>query len=278
VDLSIDLKEGLPSASGKNSAELTGSTEEVSRRLVREVLPLPAFGRCEKLPGEPEGKKLVFRGMYTNTGCTKNSVVNEGKYEWHEGVGVPKSFSGASGPVTIESAGAKTNVKCSASKASGEYTGPKTETQTITLTGCETGPKGHVVSCQSSGAGSGEVKTASLEGKLDFIKEGEEGVTKPEVGLDLAPVSGTQLAAFQCGTSSITVSGSVIAPITAVDTMASLFKVTAKQSGGTQAVTAFEEGAKAGLTITGSSGEEAGALGMTETQTNSAKAEVKAEA
>jgi hypothetical protein len=276
-DLILDEKEGLPSAAGKNSAVMTGETEQVSRRLVVETLPLPAFSRCEKLPGEPEGKKLVFKGRYLNTACTTASVVNEGHYEWQDGVGANKTFTGVSGPVTIESVGAKTNVKCAASSASGEYTGPKTETQTITLTGCETGPHGHVVTCQS-GSTAGEVVTNQLEGGLDFIKENYEveGV-KPEVGLQLKAASGTELAAFECGGSHIAVSGSVIAPITGVDAMVTSFHVTAKQGAGVQAVTAFEEGAKAGLTITGSSGAESGALGITETQTNGEKVEVKAE-
>jgi len=274
-DLAVNAKEGLPSPSGSNSAEMVGSTEEVSRRLVKEVLPLPAFGRCEKLPGEAEGKKLVFRGMYTNAGCTLNSVVNEGRYEWVEGVGASKKFSGASGAVTLQTASGKTNVKCSASSGSGEYTGPKTVSETITLTGCETGPKGKVVSCQSSGAASGEVKTAALEGKLDFIKENEEG-EKPEVGLDLKAASGTELAAFACGGSATSVSGSVIAPITTVDKMSSSFKVTAKQSNGKQAVEAFEEGAKDTLSF--SPGAEAGALGATLTNTNEEPLEIKAEA
>ncbi len=276
VDPSIDLKEGLPSPSGKNSAELTGSTEQVSRRLVIETLPLPAFSRCEKLPGEPEGKKLVFKGRYVNSACTTASVVNEGHYEWHEGPGANKTFTGASGPVTIESVGGKTNVKCAASKASGEYTGPKTETQTITLTGCETGPHGHVVTCQS-GSTAGEIVTNQLQGGLDFIKENYETGLKPEVGLQIKAASGTELASFECGGTHITVSGSQIAPITGVDAMVTSFKVNAKQSNGTPGVTAFEEGAKGALTITGASGEESGALGIAETQTNGEKLEVKAE-
>jgi len=271
-DKTVDEKEGLPSPSGSNAAAQTGFTEQVSRRVVKDVLPLPDFGRCVKLPGEAEGKKLVFRGAYTNSTCTTSSIVNEGHYEWVEGPGANKAFAGSSGSVTLETAGGKTDVKCSASTSAGEYTGPKTETETITLTGCETGPHGKVVSCNSSGAGAGEIKTAALEGSLDFIKENEEGV-KPEVGLDLKPASGSTLLSYECGGSPTSVTGSLIAPITTVDKMSPSFKVTAKQSGGKQAVEAFEESAKDTLSF----GGEAGALGGTQTQTNGESLEVKAE-
>jgi len=273
-DFLVDAKEGLPSPSG-NAALLDGVTEEVSRRLVKEVLPLPAFGRCEKLPGEAEGKKLVFRGMYTNSGCTLNSVVNEGHYEWVEGPGANKRFTSASGPVTLATVGGKTEVKCSASSGAGEYTGAKTVSETITLTGCQTGPKGKVVSCQSAGAASGEVRSAALSGGLDFIKENEEG-EKPEVGLDLEASSSGNLASFECGGSATSVSGSVIAPITTIDKMSSSFKVTAKQSGGKQAVEAFEESPTDTLSFL--PGAEAGGLGATLTNSNEEPLEVKAEA
>jgi hypothetical protein len=267
-DALINQKEGLPSPSG-NAAVETGTTEQVSRRLVKEILPLPAFGRCSKLPTKTGG--------YTNSGCTGSSVFNEGAFEWAEGPGASKTFTGASNGVTLETLGAGMTVKCTGAKTAGEYTGPKTETETITLTGCSSGPRGHTSTCQSSGASSGEIKSAPLTGSLDFIKENEEG-TKPEIGVDLAPTSGTELLAFECGGATTTVTGSVISPIAGVDAMSSLFKVTAKQTGGKQAVEAFEERAKDTLTFHPSGGEVPGALGMTVTQTNGEKLEVKGEA
>jgi hypothetical protein len=275
-DATVDLKEGLPSPSG-NAAVLIGTTEEVSRRLVKEVLPLPDFGHCVKLPGEVVGKKLVFKGLYTDAGCVKTSAAVEGHFEWVAGPGPKKAFSGTSGPVTLESTSAHTSVKCSASTSSGEYTGSKTVGETIALTGCETGPTGHVVSCQSSGAPAGQISSAALTGRLDFIKENEEGV-KPEVGLDLQPASSGNLLAFECGGVATSVSGSVIAPITTVNKMSTAFKMTAKQSGGTQAVQAFEESPKDTLSFSTGGGPEAGGLGATITNTNEEPLEIKAEA
>ena len=76
-DKVLDEKEGLPAASG-NVARQTGTTEEVSRRTVKDVLPLPDFGRCVKLPGESVGKTLVFHGGYLSSKCTSPSVTNDG--------------------------------------------------------------------------------------------------------------------------------------------------------------------------------------------------------
>jgi hypothetical protein len=273
-DLAVDVKEGLPAASG-NVAKMGGTTEEVSRRLVKEVLPLPAFGHCVKLPGESVGKKLVFKGFYTDAGCVKPSVPVEGHFEWVEGVGAKKKFTGSSAAVTMQTIGGATNVKCAGSTTSGEYTGPKTEIATLTLTGCQTGPATKLVTCQSSGAAAGEIKTAALEGGLDFIKENEEGV-KPEVGVDFkAPGN---LISFECGGVATTVSGSVIAPITTVNKMGTAFKLTPKQGGGKQAVEAFEESAKDILTFKSGASETAGGLGATLTNTNEEPLEIKAEA
>jgi len=275
-DLAVNVKEGLPAAAGTNTAIMNGVTEEVSAKLVKAVLPLPAFGRCVKLPGEPEGKKLVFRGTYLTATCTTEAEGN-GHYEWVPGPGAKNKFSGVTPAVKLETVGGKTNIKCLASTNHGEYTGSKTETVSFTFTGCETGPKAKVVSCQSSGAAAGEIRSAALEGGIDFIKENEEGV-KPEVGLDLKAGSGSLLS-FECGGAAMSVSGSVIAPITAVDHMTTSFKVIAKQAGGKQSVEAFEEGSKDTLSFAPSGGgEEAGGLTAADTATNEEPLEIKAEA
>ena len=263
-DLAVNTKEGLPAAAGKNTAIMAGTTEEVNASLVKAVLPLPDFGRCQKVESPAHGN-------YSIAGCTVENP-GAGKYEWVPGPGAKHKFSGFTKAVTLETVG-KMAVKCLASTSTGEYTGAKTETESITLTGCATGPKTKSLSCQSSGAAAGEIKTEPLAGSIDFIKE-NEAPEKPEVGLDLKAASGSNLVTFECGGASTSVSGSVIAPLTAVDKMSTSFKVAAKESGGTQSVEAFEAGAKDTLSL----GSEAGGLTAGETQTNEEPLEVKAEA
>ncbi|HXR28382.1 MAG TPA: hypothetical protein VN772_02305 [Solirubrobacteraceae bacterium] len=267
-DLAVNTKEGLPAAAGKNTAIMSGVTEEVSSSEVTAVLPLPELGRCQKLEGVLEGGP---HGKFSNSSCTILSG-GSGKYEFVPGPGAKDKFSGVTKGVTLESVG-KVTVKCAASSSTGEYTGAKTETASITLTGCTTGPKTKSVSCQSSGAAAGEIKSEPLAGSIDFIKENEVP-EKPEVGLDLKAASGSNLVAFECAGVSTSVSGSVIAPLTAVDKMATSFKVAAKESGGIQSFEAFEEGAKDTLSL----GAEAAGLTASSTQTNEEPLEVKAEA
>lgn len=269
-DLAVDTKVGLPSPAGSNLASMNSTTEEVNSSLVKAVLPLPDLGRCEKLEGVPQGKTLVFDGGYTNSSCTAESPESSGKWEWVTGPGAGKNFTGAGKALTLETVG-KTTVSCTASSAAGEYTGPKTQIVSLTLTGCHQG-KG--ISCQS-GATAGEIKTASLEGGTEFIKE-NEGTESPIVGVDLKPASGTDLASFECGGKSVSVGGSVIAPITSVDKMVGSFKVKLSQSAGKQNPEEFEVGAKDTLTFNEGLGEEQAGLKTTETNTNEESLEIKA--
>ncbi len=269
-DLAVDTKVGLPSPAGSNLASMNSTTEEVNASLVKAVLPLPDLGRCEKLEGVAKGKTLVFDGGYTNSGCTVESPGNSGKWEWITGPGTATKFTGAGKALTLETVG-KTTVSCTASSAAGEYTGPKTQIVSLTLTGCHQG-KG--IACQS-GATAGEIKTASLEGGMEFIKE-NEGTEIPIVGVDLKPASGTDLASFECGGKSVSVGGSVIAPITSVDKMLGSFKVKPSQSGGKQSPEEFEVGSKDTLTFNEGLGEEQAGLKTTETNTNEESLEIKA--
>ena len=274
-DLAVDVKEGLPAAAGKNTAIMTGTTEEVSAQVVRQMAPLPEFGRCAKAQSVTEGKKLVYHGLYLTSGCTTESSERTGKYEWSAGPGANRRFTGTSAKLTLETlAGAQ--VLCSAGTNEGEYTGPKTEAVTLKLTGCAMGPKGAGASCQTSSASPGEIQTAALQGSLDYIKENEEPAT-PVVGLDLKPKAGANLAVFECGGTTVSVSGSAIAPITAVDKMLKAFKVKAVASAGHQSPEAFETGPTDTLTSTRSGGgsEQAG-LTVTATNTGEESLEIKA--
>jgi hypothetical protein len=269
-DLAVNTKVGLPSAAGTNTAIMGGATEEVSSSLVRAVLPLPDLGRCLKVEPNAEGTKLVYHGGYTNASCTLESEEKLGKYEWTTGPGSAAKFKGASAAVKLEAVG-KAAVTCTASTSQGEYTGPKTQKVSMVLTGCSQGPKAQSVPCQSSSASAGEIRTASLEGGMEFIKEGE-GTEVPSVGVDLKPASGTSLATFECGGKAVSVGGSVIVPITALDKMATSFKLKATQTGGKQVPEEFEVGPKDTLTF---NGEQAG-ITATQTSTNEELLEIKA--
>ncbi|MBA3808533.1 MAG: hypothetical protein H0X28_09105 [Solirubrobacterales bacterium] len=265
-DLAVNTKEGLPSAAGKNTAILSGVTELVQSSLVRGVLPLPDFGRCVKAEGVLEGKKLVPHGLYGNSTCTAETPEGTGKFEWKTGPGPSKGFSGAVKPVKLETTG-KALVSCSGGSDTGEYTSPKNEKTTLTLTGCQSAAG----ECKSSGAAAGEIATSQLQGSLEFIKE-NEAAEKPIVGLDLKPTSGSQVAAFECGGAPQTVTGGVIAPVSPVSKMTSTFSLKAKATGGKQAPEAFEVGASDTLSL---GGEQAG-LTTTITQTGEEPLEIKA--
>jgi len=269
-DLAVNNKEGLPAAAGTNTAIMSGVTEEVSAALVKAVLPLPDFGRCRKLEGIE-----ALHGGFTNSSCTSESPERAGKYEWTTGPGAGSKFTGATGAVKLESTG-RTIVTCAAGTASGEYAGPKTETATLKLSGCQTGARGKGTACQSAGAASEEVRTAGLTGSVDFIHEGIDP-EKPSVGIDFKPTSGTQIAAFECGGAAVVVGGSVIAPIGTVDKMTEALKVIAKASAGIQSVEAFEAGPKdtLSMSVSGGAAKQAG-LSTTVTQTGQEPIEIKA--
>jgi hypothetical protein len=269
-DLAVNTKVGLPAAAGTNTAIMGGATEEANARAVKAVLPLPDIGRCLKVEPNAEGKKLVYHGEYTNSTCTLESESKEGKFEWTTGPGPKAKFAGASGVVKLESA-SKAVVTCTASTSEGEYTGPKTQKTSIVLTGCSQGPKAQSVPCQSSSAGTGEIRTAPLDGGMEFIKEGEASET-PSVGVDLKPASGTTIAAFECGGKAVTVGGSVILPVTALDKMTAAFKLKGFGMGGKQSPEAFEVGPKDTPTYNA----EGAGITATFTNTNEEPLEIKA--
>jgi hypothetical protein len=273
-DLAVNTKVGLPAAAGTNTAIMGGVTEEVNARLVKAVLPLPDLGRCQKVTPNAEGTKLLYHGAYTNAACTLESETNEGKFEWTTGPGPKAKFAGASGTVKLESVG-KAAVTCTSSTSEGEYTGPKTQKVSMVLSGCSQGPKTQAIPCQSSSAAAGEIRTAPLVGGMEFIKEGE-ATEVPSVGVDLKPASGTNIATFECGGKAVSVGGSVIVPVTALDKMTPSFKFKALQAGGKQSPEAFEVGPKDTLTFSESGGEEQAGLAATQTNTNEEPLEIKA--
>jgi hypothetical protein len=277
VDLVVDLDAGLPAAAGHNTAILNSSFVTTTPRVIESEAVLPQLGRCKKVTAVKEGGKRVFHGRYETSNCVLENALplgsTVGKFEWFPGPGPNSKFSGSSGKVTLETVGHQA-ITCLASTNSGEYTGEKTATATLTLTGCKRPTTGEA--CQSSGAGAGEIVTSPLSGELGFIEdfyEGEETL-HVSVGLDLKR-SPTLLTA-QCGAASVEVTGSVIVPLSKVDAMAKSFVAKFAAPGGKQVPEAFEEGPTDVLTSNlGGSSEQTG-LTATAKLVNQEPIEIKA--
>jgi hypothetical protein len=257
VDEGVDVDTGLPSAAGTNTAILNGTLAAAGVRSVVGVAKLPELGRCEKLTGVKEGKTVTYHGGYVDSGCIEEDTAHGSRYEWHPGAAAAH-FTTSSGAVTLETVG-KAKVKCAASQGSGEYTGAKSATLGVTLTGCkaEAGKQ----ACSSAGASEGEIVASGLAATLGFVEANEtEGVVKDVVGWDLAHEP--SLIAAQCGASkeALTVTGSVIAPVSAVDKMLASYTLKAKATKGKQSPEEFEEEPKDTLSASfaGGAAEQAG--------------------
>lgn len=274
VDASVDLKEGLPAAAGKNTAILSGTLEQSGAATVRAVDALPEIGRCVKAPSEKVERKLVYRGLYADAGCTFEEPQKEGKFEWVPGAEA-KHFTGSAKAVSLETFG-KQKIACTEESTTGEYTGLKTATLGITLTGCT--HTSNKEPCHSEGAGSGQIAIPSLQAELGFIKDVHEATgTVALLGWDLK--RGSTFASAVCGGSeeTLNVTGSVIAPISAVDKMVSAYTLALKQKGGVQAPESFEEEPTDVLHASlGSSNVEQAGLGGSLKVTNEEKLEFKA--
>jgi hypothetical protein len=274
VDPGVDLDSGLPSASGKNTAILNGGFKAASSGVVKAELALPVIGHCVKEPAEKENGMTVYHGLYVNSGCTFEIPSRQGKYEWVPGPGTGKAFTTEGKTATLETI-AKAKVKCLESHGSGEYTGTKTATFSTTFTGCElTSTK---EACQSSGQGSGTVVANGLQGELGFVEdkivESNQAVV---LGWDL--MHEPTVISAECGVAkeALTVTGSVVAPLSAINKMLPSYTLKLKASGGLQLPEGFEEEAKDTLSATiGSIGPEQAGLTSAIKVNNSEKLEIK---
>lgn len=275
VDPGVDLIVGIPASGGHNAAVLSGSLEQSGAEVVRSQLALPEIGRCVKVSPERAGRATVYHGLYGNGGCTFEIPQREGRYEWEPGA-VARHFTAAGRTATLESTGGK-KVLCAESAASGEYTGLRTATfSAIVFSGCKNALTREP--CQSNGAAAGEVKLGAIATELGFIEDevtGSGPVAK--LGFDLA--DGPTFLAGSCGSSreALTVTGSVIAPISAVDEMVPSYSLTPKMKVGVQEVEGFEEEPKDTLTATiGAGGPEPAGLSASIKVADEEKLEFKA--
>jgi phosphodiesterase/alkaline phosphatase D-like protein len=196
-------------------------------------------------------------GRYRDPGCTEPSAGEDtGTYEWQPWPLANDSFHFKSGPATLKSA-AKRTMACSNNTLAGEYTGPKTATATITLTGCK-GTRSVSGTCASEGAAAGELRLNPLHAQLGVIKAG----ATPTIGWSFAPASGASLVAFRCGATNLAVTGSVIAQVTGgsvnfpVGKMFSSFTLKFTASKGHQKTEEFEDGIPHALALLTESHEE----------------------
>lgn len=239
VDPSVDLIAGLPAGAGHNTAILASTFESVSARLVKAQRELPELGRCVKLEGVKEGKTTTYDGSYINSGCT--SFQGHGQYEWTTGPGARPGFSVSGGAASLETVGGASRLTCSHTAGNGAYTGAKSATATLTLTGCKLAAS--KAQCRSAGAAAGEIVTSPLAGKLGFIEDAVEGgQLRVSVGLDLEHAP-TLLAAECDGGVNVSASGSVIAPFKTLEKTTATSTLVFSQTSGRQLPEAFEEGA-----------------------------------
>lgn len=245
-------------------ASNAGGTAEGADETFQTTSPvLPELGRCASLP------RAV--GRYKTAACTtKSPGEDSGSYEWEPWPAANDGFAFANGPAKLETA-AKSTVQCAENTLAGEYTGSQSMRLTIKFTGCAA-PGALGGRCQSEGAQAGEIETSALTGRLGVIKAGK----KPTVGWDIEPAAGPYLAVFKCGEASVALNGSVIAPVTSVDKMASAFVLKFKAAKGIQKPTQFEAGVGDTLGFVTNSAEEPAGLTMTDSLSGEEPVEIKA--
>jgi hypothetical protein len=187
----------------------------------------PEFGRCVRLAGGVKGK-------FATNSCTSPATAESSSFEWQPGPGPSRGFTSQSRAETVPAleTAAKLKVKCTAETASGEYTGLRTTGSVVVrFTGC----KALSAPCTSMGAAEGEIVTKTLQGVLGWVNRAEHAVAE-----ELSPAeSGGPLAEATCGVATLTVRGSVLAPVNE-GRMATTTIVKYMQVGGRQRPEQFE--------------------------------------
>ncbi len=229
----------------------------------------PEFGRCVKAAEKGAG-------TYDNGACTKAS--GKDTYDWYPAFGGTQPLAKVRFDMTmkegtelrLESGGQL--VTCKGAAGEGEYSGTGTvRNVALTFSACRLSGE----SCQN-GAGEGEIELQPLTGKLGVILASKEGPAKDKIGLALQPGSGSTIADFACGSTSVAITGAVIAELES-DTMrlnTGLWTF-ATAKGGKQKPESFEGGLKQTLQIkTGTDAPEQAGLSVKARQTNEEKVEI----
>lgn len=111
-------------------------------------------------------------------------------------------------PVRLATAD-RAHLSCAAESSTGDYAGP-TEVADVRVTLSECAKKEQ--SCQTEGAGEGEIVTSQLSGRLGVISV-NKGKIKP--GLDLQPEADAPFVEFSCGSTSFVITGSLVRSVLA---------------------------------------------------------------
>lgn len=161
--------------------------------------------------------------------------VAEGKFGLRGAGGVGNGGgAGAAGGGKLETKNtAHPPVECESNKATGEITGERTSTATVTFEKCTAKKSGVTLTCTTSGQASGNI-SSKLDGELVYTSEALK-----TVGILFTPAE-TEFANFKCEGSSILgkveeaikVKGSVICPITPTNTLTSTFTLDCDKAAG----------------------------------------------
>jgi hypothetical protein len=208
----------------------TGQVEE-QESSEESSAPLPALGRCVRA----KHSAAVYEGKF----CVNLKVAKQGVDNWLPGPGTKDKFTGNSGEVTFETEG-KRSITCTSAALAGEYTGPRTDSTKLTLSGCRYLATNQP--CQTNPTAQGTIEgSGSLEGELGFLTIPSSPLV-PTVGWDLKGVSMT----FTCeklpepSITIGTIEGSVIASLTPTDAMGRTMTLTYSASSGKQLPEMFE--------------------------------------
>jgi hypothetical protein len=167
----------------------------------------PEFGRCLKAVG----------GEFEDSSCTKVAGGPSGSYEWHPAFGGSAPLEKASFSIALKEATVstletvtKTQMTCEGVSSGGQYTSNKTVGGVVvTFTKCSA----FEASCASAGAPAGTIVTHTLEGTLGIEEVGGTPVENA-IAEDLFPVGRSgPVAVFSCSGLSVTITGSLIAPV-----------------------------------------------------------------
>lgn len=267
IDALDDANSVVVSADGSSVYATAGATiNQFSRGAIPPSQEFE-FGRCLKV--------TAGTGVYGNAGCTTKG--GKKGYEWDPAFGgssplAKKHFTSAikeKTTVTLETV-SKTKLTCADQTGSGEYTGNKTISVSLTFTGCE----GLAAKCSTSGAAEGEIRMTKLEGTLGVITTSKTGPAKNKMGLDLKPTGSSPFVEFTCGKKTAKIRGSVIAPI-AADKMATTTQLKYVSKAGVQKPTHFEGAANDQLEASvAESAYELIGLTLATVQTNEEKVEI----
>jgi len=240
-----------------------GTSNGADEQFATPAAALPELGRCVTL--------TKATGRYKTSACTTlASPENTGKYEWQPWPEAKEGFTGTIGAVTLETAKKTTVLKCAGGSLAGEYTGYQSAAMTIKFTGCEA-TKTVLGSCVSEGASAGEIRLSALQAHLGIIKT----LTSSTAGWAVKPTTGSTLASMTCGGTPLTLTGSQIGQIIAVNKTSTTFAIKFKASAGKPTPEKFETGIKEVMSLERPSATEAAGLTFEAKTTGEEPIEVK---